>query len=137
FFSSRRRHTRSTRDWSSDVCSSDLVRQGDALLDPLALARSLAGGRGESGSRVELERLGTARRTLFGLAGPAKREALAELTRAEAALARTLFEDAIGRIDARLAALLAGARDRDLFGRRRGLDGAERTLLRRLRASRP
>jgi len=112
------------------------VRQGDALLDPLALARSLAGGRGESGSRVELERLGTARRTLFGLAGPAKREALAELTRAEAALARTLFEDAIGRIDARLAALLAGARDRDLFGRRRGLDGAERTLLRRLRASR-
>src|SRR5215207_10579631 len=24
FFSSRRRHTRSTRDWSSDVCYSDL-----------------------------------------------------------------------------------------------------------------
>src|SRR5207247_5360218 len=24
-FSSRRRHTRSTRDWSSDVCSSDLT----------------------------------------------------------------------------------------------------------------
>src|SRR2546421_7005194 len=27
FFSSRRRHTRSDRDWSSDVCSSDLVVQ--------------------------------------------------------------------------------------------------------------
>src|SRR5438105_11012023 len=27
FFSSRRRHTRSTRDWSSDVCSSDLRRR--------------------------------------------------------------------------------------------------------------
>src|SRR6266496_5736397 len=26
FFSSRRRHTRSLRDWSSDVCSSDLTR---------------------------------------------------------------------------------------------------------------
>src|SRR5690349_24255548 len=26
FFSSRRRHTRSLRDWSSDVCSSDLSR---------------------------------------------------------------------------------------------------------------
>src|SRR2546428_10871023 len=26
FFSSRRRHTRSDRDWSSDVCSSDLFR---------------------------------------------------------------------------------------------------------------
>src|SRR5204862_3955141 len=30
FFSSRRRHTRSLRDWSSDVCSSDLY--GAALL---------------------------------------------------------------------------------------------------------
>src|SRR5204862_4168433 len=27
FFSSRRRHTRSLRDWSSDVCSSDLNAQ--------------------------------------------------------------------------------------------------------------
>src|SRR5690349_24217689 len=27
FFSSRRRHTRSLRDWSSDVCSSDLCHQ--------------------------------------------------------------------------------------------------------------
>src|SRR5438067_10802565 len=26
FFSSRRRHTRSKRDWSSDVCSSDLLQ---------------------------------------------------------------------------------------------------------------
>src|SRR5699024_11658327 len=26
FFSSRRRHTSSKRDWSSDVCSSDLTR---------------------------------------------------------------------------------------------------------------
>src|SRR5690606_41078403 len=28
FFSSRRRHTRFSRDWSSDVCSSDLVGAG-------------------------------------------------------------------------------------------------------------
>src|SRR5205809_4637673 len=27
FFSSRRRHTRCSRDWSSDVCSSDLVNR--------------------------------------------------------------------------------------------------------------
>src|SRR5690606_39903608 len=26
-FSSRRRHTRFSRDWSSDVCSSDLIRK--------------------------------------------------------------------------------------------------------------
>src|SRR5699024_11261393 len=30
FFSSRRRHTRSKRDWSSDVCSSDLPGGGTA-----------------------------------------------------------------------------------------------------------
>src|SRR5437868_7664243 len=30
FFSSRRRHTRSKRDWSSDVCSSDLGRSARA-----------------------------------------------------------------------------------------------------------
>src|SRR5690349_25112529 len=29
FFSSRRRHTRSLRDWSSDVCSSDLGGPGN------------------------------------------------------------------------------------------------------------
>src|SRR5690606_40311423 len=29
FFSSRRRHTRFSRDWSSDVCSSDLEIAGD------------------------------------------------------------------------------------------------------------
>src|SRR2546421_5327851 len=32
FFSSRRRHTRSDRDWSSDVCSSDLF-QGQEMLE--------------------------------------------------------------------------------------------------------
>src|SRR6267378_4428189 len=30
FFSSRRRHTRSLRDWSSDVCSSDLKQALEA-----------------------------------------------------------------------------------------------------------
>src|SRR5437868_7694352 len=33
FFSSRRRHTRSKRDWSSDVCSSDLVMAFATLRD--------------------------------------------------------------------------------------------------------
>src|SRR5690606_40049301 len=31
FFSSRRRHTRFSRDWSSDVCSSDLATFGDGI----------------------------------------------------------------------------------------------------------
>src|SRR2546422_8454326 len=32
FFSSRRRHTRCSRDWSSDVCSSDLKPAGQTLI---------------------------------------------------------------------------------------------------------
>src|SRR5699024_9556133 len=40
FFSSRRRHTRSKRDWSSDVCSSDLA---ETLGDDPDAARSVAG----------------------------------------------------------------------------------------------
>src|SRR5260221_2011721 len=32
FFSSRRRHTRSLCDWSSDVCSSDLIFAGFVLV---------------------------------------------------------------------------------------------------------
>src|SRR5699024_11984862 len=33
FFSSRRRHTRSKRDWSSDVCSSDLILPKDVVFN--------------------------------------------------------------------------------------------------------
>src|SRR2546422_6594235 len=36
FFSSRRRHTRCSRDWSSDVCSSDLYNGVPSLLAGLA-----------------------------------------------------------------------------------------------------
>src|SRR5690606_40445268 len=36
FFSSRRRHTRFSRDWSSDVCSSDLIQAAsEAVLEYL------------------------------------------------------------------------------------------------------
>ena len=40
FFSSRRRHTRLVSDWSSDVCSSDLLSPlfGYAKLAPVGLA---------------------------------------------------------------------------------------------------
>src|SRR5579883_920416 len=42
FFSSRRRHTRFSRDWSSDVCSSDL---GATLADFIKQAASVAPAR--------------------------------------------------------------------------------------------
>src|SRR3989449_10173836 len=44
FFSSRRRHTRCSRDWSSDVCSSDLERHV-----PLPPVRWLLGDRQRRG----------------------------------------------------------------------------------------
>src|SRR6266700_5815522 len=43
FFSSRRRHTRFSRDWSSDVCSSDLPHgmiSNDAILAPSSLKKN-------------------------------------------------------------------------------------------------
>src|SRR6185312_15222981 len=39
FFSSRRRHTRSDRDWSSDVCSSDLDIDALPSIDVVASSR--------------------------------------------------------------------------------------------------
>src|SRR5699024_11778332 len=46
FFSSRRRHTRSKRDWSSDVCSSDLTLLFPA--PPVLAAHAAVGGKKES-----------------------------------------------------------------------------------------
>src|SRR2546422_1732947 len=43
FFSSRRRHTRCSRDWSSDVCSSDLKileRYPSRILEPQVVVNS-------------------------------------------------------------------------------------------------
>src|SRR5207245_4888753 len=44
FFSSRRRHTRCYPDWSSDVCSSDLL--GQAVADHIHLAADQIHGHG-------------------------------------------------------------------------------------------
>src|SRR5207302_7261446 len=42
FFSSRRRHTRFSRDWSSDVCSSDLCSLRLLLFERHALLKAQA-----------------------------------------------------------------------------------------------
>src|SRR5690606_40982170 len=60
FFSSRRRHTRFSRDWSSDVCSSDLAKLRDFGFDEVH--ENIAGtgvvgllqGRGKGNRRVGL-----------------------------------------------------------------------------------
>src|SRR2546429_9223151 len=41
FFSSRRRHTRCSRDWSSDVCSSDLLRRNFGMAHPEGYRKAL------------------------------------------------------------------------------------------------
>src|SRR5215471_3647613 len=41
FFSSRRRHTRSLRDWSSDVCSSDLDLENGFADAPAGVAETM------------------------------------------------------------------------------------------------
>src|SRR5690606_40540351 len=53
FFSSRRRHTRFSRDWSSDVCSSDLDERAGEAADRTGagerLAEDLRERRGDAG----------------------------------------------------------------------------------------
>src|SRR5690606_40001798 len=53
FFSSRRRHTRFSRDWSSDVCSSDLHGAGDARRR--GAGRASPGGAGAGRARRLLQ----------------------------------------------------------------------------------
>src|SRR5699024_11603234 len=45
FFSGSRRHTRSKRDWSSDVCSSDLEKRSRLRAEQQEQTRSEDGGR--------------------------------------------------------------------------------------------
>src|SRR4051794_41877771 len=53
FFSSRRRHTRWTGDWSSDVCSSDLFRRSSSLVaNPTSQGLSLRGLGSTAASRT-------------------------------------------------------------------------------------
>src|SRR5207253_4710870 len=60
FFSSRRRHTRWPRDWSSDVCSSDLGRYFDVLAEYAKVApddiliRITVANRGAEAARLHL-----------------------------------------------------------------------------------
>src|SRR5206468_9677425 len=44
FFSSRRRHTRSDRDWSSDVCSSDLDNKWASMYEGIVRANATIRG---------------------------------------------------------------------------------------------
>src|SRR5690606_41004065 len=66
FFSSRRRHTSFSRDWSSDVCSSDLT-------DPELASRLDGGGRAVEEKLLIAEREGQAEVALYVEAGVVER----------------------------------------------------------------
>src|SRR5690606_39489790 len=81
FFSSRRRHTRFSRDWSSDVCSSDLLMgMGMAWNNSLAVAEGFL-----PGSSMEFLRTPKFRGNLppIGYTLPTDRSLLAEIALAD------------------------------------------------------
>src|SRR5437868_13178327 len=55
FFSSRRRHTRSKRDWSSDVCSSDLAHLQNPRFEFLFCNRNDAKDRNLIGNEIAID----------------------------------------------------------------------------------
>src|SRR2546425_1047033 len=112
------------------------LRHGDTPLDPYTLAATLSGDAHRPEARAELTRAAAARRALYTLTGPRKRDATQELAAAEAQLARRLIERGLERLEARIAELLSAARTRDLFGRHPGLGADQRVRLSRLRAAR-
>src|SRR5689334_16848523 len=77
FFSSRRRHTRWNCDWSSDVCSSDLLAVGTRLQDFTTGSRALVPGEAaliqlniqafDAGKHRAVPLVGDAKRTLEDL----------------------------------------------------------------------
>src|SRR3712207_8725851 len=79
FFSSRRRHTRYWRDWSSDVCSSDLWPAA-AGKEELHKFRLVVGG-GIEGARRGHAQVKGRRRELLAVVGP--HQCLRQLPRSE------------------------------------------------------
>src|SRR2546422_10062715 len=122
FFSSRRRHTRCSRDWSSDVCSSDLARgEGlDVMADVYPYTASSTTLRTllpdwalEDGVEAMLERLGK----------PEVRERIRR--ELEAPVTGQSLLDRVGWENIMIA---SGARRKDAEGKRLSEGGAARGL---------
>jgi hypothetical protein len=110
-----------------------MVRQGNSLLDPLWIARSLAG---TQAAPIALARaVSLARRHLFDARGDAGRESAQRLRQRESDLSSALVAGALETVERQLRQLAVTARGRDLFGRR-ALSAGQRRTYRRLRAHR-
>ncbi|MGH7499142.1 MAG: Eco57I restriction-modification methylase domain-containing protein, partial [Gemmatimonadales bacterium] len=108
-----------------------LVRQGDSLFDPVgcrarldATAARLAG------------RIAEARHGVVAAVGQPKRTLMRELRELEGRAAALSLASAERHIDAQIGECLGAARERDLFGERRGLDSVLRARVSTLRAER-
>src|SRR2546430_6212486 len=66
FFSSRRRHTRFDCDWSSDVCSSDLIERGAAQVHERAVREHHLQTEDVRGGEPVLEAVGAPRILKYG-----------------------------------------------------------------------
>lgn len=111
------------------------LRHGDTLLDPYTVAASLAGP-ATTPVHHETTGLTARRRALFSMSGSAKRDASRALARAEHDYALRLYERALVGLESRIREIGLAAKSLDLFGRRQGLDAAQRAALRRLRQAR-
>jgi len=107
-----------------------LVRQGDSLVDPTS-GIPMPPPRGSRASS-----LGVLRTEVVRATGREKRAAISALLKAERDVAEAGLGGALEKIDSEVANLLELARSPNLFGGRRGLDGAGRARLGELRASR-
>src|SRR3712207_8497764 len=85
FFSSRRRHTRYWRDWSSDVCSSDLHAYRMWVRETYSLAN------------VPAERLNAVQSAVRYHAGNILRELLSEEEQADLGLTKRSEERRVGK----------------------------------------
>src|SRR3989442_12359832 len=65
FFSSRRRHTRCGRDWSSDVCSSDLTRRGTPIRETKLLPPLLHRGHERRNAKIHRQTIRPVQRTIM------------------------------------------------------------------------
>src|SRR5438132_11470489 len=90
FFSSRRRHTRSLCDWSSDVCSSDLATCGWTRW-ALRSRTSTPSAGGEQPKRTKIGRASCRERVeIWGVAGLVKKKKNMRIVLADMLLGKML-----------------------------------------------
>src|SRR5256884_6374391 len=110
FFSSRRRHTRCSRDWSSDVCSSDLV-QVEPFEREFSQSQQIEGNGAGSGGNNQME---ISRRQKELIAATWKQQNDKMSSPKEASAAGQFLSDAQRKLRDQVMALSVRMQSRDL-----------------------